>query len=72
MNEFKKNERKGSIMDIQKEKEEIKKLLDEVNSNLEKEEIENTSKKELLEYIKLNLEIEKKLAVIGEWEKAKK
>ncbi len=72
MNEFKKNERKGSIMDIQKEKEEIKKLLDEVNSNLEKEEIDNASKKELLEYIKLNLEIEKKLAVIGEWEKAKK
>ncbi len=59
-------------MDIQKEKEEIKKLLDEVNSNLEKEEIDNASKKELLEYIKLNLEIEKKLAVIGEWEKAKK
>ncbi len=59
-------------MDIQKEKEEIKKLLDEVNSNLEKEDIDNASKKELLEYIKLNLEIEKKLAVIGEWEKAKK
>lgn len=59
-------------MNIQKEKEEIKKLLDEVNSSIEKEEIDNASKRELLEYIKLNLDIEKKLAVIDAWEKAKK
>ena len=59
-------------MDIQKEKEEIKRLLDEVNSSIEKEDIDNASKRELLEYIKINLEIEKKLAVIDAWEKAKK
>lgn len=59
-------------MDIQKEKEEIRKLLDEVNASIEKEDIDNASKKELLEYIKLNLEIEKKLAVIDAWEKANK
>ena len=59
-------------MDIQKEKEEIKRLLDEVNSSIEKEDIDNASKRELLEYIKINLEIEKKLAIIDAWEKAKK
>lgn len=59
-------------MDIKKEKEEIRRLLDEVNSNIEKEDLDNESKKELLEYVKLNLEIEKKLAVIEAWEKAQK
>lgn len=59
-------------MDIKKEKEEIRKLLDEINSNIEKEDLDNASKKELLEYIKLNLEIEQKLAVIEAWEKAQK
>lgn len=59
-------------MDVKKEKEEIRKLLDEINSNIEKEDLDNASKKELLEYIKLNLEIEQKLAVIEAWEKAQK
>ena len=44
-------------MDIQKEKEEIKRLLDEVNSSIEKEDIDNASKRELLEYIKINFYI---------------
>ncbi len=59
-------------MDIQKEKEEIRKLLDEINSNIEQEDIDNASKKELLEFIKVNLEIEKKMAVLDAWEEANK
>lgn len=59
-------------MDIQKEKEEIRKLLDEINSNIEQEDIDNASKKELLEFIKVNLEIERKMAVLDAWEEANK
>ncbi len=59
-------------MDIQKEKQEIKKLLDEVNSSIEQEDIDNASKRELLEFVKLSLEIEKKMAVLDAWEEANK
>ncbi len=59
-------------MNFQKEKEELKKLLDEINSSIEKEDIDNASKRELLEFIKVSLEIEKKIAVIDAWEEANK
>ncbi len=59
-------------MNIQKEKEELKKLLDEVNSSIEQEDIDNASRRELLEFIKVNLEIEKKMAVLDAWEEANK
>ena len=59
-------------MDIQREKEEIRKLLDQVNSSIDQKDIDNASKRELLEFIKLNLEIEKKMAILDDWEKANK
>ena len=59
-------------MDIQREKEEIRKLLDQVNSSIDQKDIDNASKRELLEFIKLNLEIEKKMAILDAWEKANK
>lgn len=59
-------------MNIQKEKEEIKKLLDEVNASIEQKDIDNASKRELLEFIKVSLEVERKMAVLDAWEKANK
>ena len=57
-------------MDIKREKEKIREALNIINESLSKDNIDNAEKKELLEYLKLNLEIEKKLAVIEAWEQA--
>lgn len=51
-------------MDIQKEKEEIIKELQNINNDIKKEDLQNASTDELLKYAELNLEIRKKLEMI--------
>lgn len=51
-------------MDIRKEKELLTKKLEEINANISKEEIKKLSRKELLEFAKVNLEIQKNLTIL--------
>lgn len=51
-------------MDIKKEKELLLKELETVNSSISKEDIKKLSKKELLEFAKVNLEIQKNLTIL--------
>ena len=51
-------------MDIQKEKEEIIKELQDINNDIKKEDLQKASTDELLKYAELNLEIRKKLEMI--------
>ncbi len=51
-------------MDIKANKELIEKQLEEINSNISKEELKKLSKKELLELAKVNLEIQKNLTIL--------
>ena len=51
-------------MDIQKEKEDIIRELQEINSEITKEDIQNASTEQLLKYAELNLEIKRKLEII--------
>ena len=51
-------------MDIQKEKEEIIKELDNINESVTKEDLKNASMEELLKYAELNLEIRKKIEML--------
>lgn len=57
-------------MDIKKEKEMLIKELEEINSNISKEDIKKLSKTELLEFTKANLKIQKNLAILQAAEKA--
>lgn len=59
-----------NFKELMKTKEEILKRLEEINNNITKEDIKNASVAELAEYTKLTLEIQKKLAIIEEIEKA--
>ncbi|MBQ3145972.1 MAG: hypothetical protein IJB90_05425 [Clostridia bacterium] len=51
-------------MDIRKEKELLTKKLEEINANISKEDIKKLSRKELLEFAKVNLEIQKNLTIL--------
>ena len=51
-------------MDIKANKELIEKQLEEINSNISKEELKKLSKKELLELAKVNLERQKNLTIL--------
>lgn len=51
-------------MEIKDKKDELIKALEKVNSNITKEDIEKMSKEELLEFTKLNLEIQKNLTIL--------
>lgn len=55
---------------LMKTKEEILNRLEEINKSITKEDIKNASVSELAEYTKLTLEIQKKLEIIEEIEKA--
>jgi len=57
-------------MDIKKEKDLLLKELEIVNSNISKEDIKKLSKKELLEFNKINLKIQKNLAILQAAENA--
>jgi len=57
-------------MDIKKEKDLLLKELEIVNSNISKEDIKKLSKKELLEFTKVNLKIQKNLAILQAAENA--
>ena len=59
-----------NIKELMKAKEEILKQLDEINKNITEEDLKNATVKELAEYTKLTLEIQKKLAVIEALEKS--
>lgn len=50
-------------------KEELLKQLEEINKNITKEDLENATNEELLEYTKLTLEIKKKIIAIEAIEK---
>lgn len=51
-------------MEIRDKKDQLIKVLEKVNSNITKEDIEKMSKEELLEFTKLNLEIQKNLTIL--------
>jgi len=51
-------------MEIRKEKELLTKKLEEINANISKEDIKKLSRKELLEFAKVNLEIQKNLTIL--------
>lgn len=51
-------------MDLKEKKELILKQLEAVNSEIKKEDIKKLSKRELLEFTKLNLEIQKNLEIL--------
>ena len=51
-------------MDIQKQKEEIIKELQNINGDITKEDLKEATTEELLKYAELNLEIRKKLEII--------
>lgn len=51
-------------MDIKEKKKNLEKQLEQLNSNLNKEELEKISRKELLELVKINLEIQKNLTIL--------
>lgn len=57
-------------MDIKKEKDLLLKELESVNSNISQEDIKKLSKKELLEFTKVNLKIQKNLAILQAAENA--
>ena len=51
-------------MDIQGKKEQLLKKLDMINGEIKSEDIKGASTEELMEYLKLNLEIQKKLEIL--------
>lgn len=51
-------------MNLKEKKELILKQLEAVNSEIKEEDIKKLSKKELLEFTKLNLEIQKNLTIL--------
>ena len=57
-------------MDIKREKEMLLKKLEAVNSEISEEDIKKLSKKELLEFTKVNLKIQKNLAILKSAEDA--
>ena len=57
------NVKGGYIMDIQK-KEELKKEVDRINETITPKDIKEASTEELAEYLKLNLEIKRKIELI--------
>lgn len=59
-----------NLKELMRQKEEIIRQLDEINNNISEEDLKNASTKELAEYTKLTLEIQKKLLVIEAVEKS--
>ena len=59
-----------NLKELMKQKEEIIRQLDEINNNISEEDLKNASTKELAEYTKLTLEIQKKLLIIEAVEKS--
>ncbi len=51
-------------MDIQEKKEQLLKKLDMINGEIKSEDIKEASTEELMEYLKLNLEIQKKIEIL--------
>ncbi len=51
-------------MDIKEKKELLLKELEEINSSISPEDIKKLSKKELLEFTKVNLQIQKNLTIL--------
>lgn len=51
-------------MDIQEKKEQLLKKLDMINGEIKSEDIKGASTEELMEYLKLNLEIQKKIEIL--------
>lgn len=61
---FIKNEKGEYYMDIQEKKEQLLKKLDMINGEIKSEDIKEASTEELMEYLKLNLEIQKKIEIL--------
>ena len=61
---FIKNKKGEYYMDIQGKKEQLLKKLDMINGEIKSEDIKGASTEELMEYLKLNLEIQKKLEIL--------
>ena len=61
---FIKNEKGEYYMDIQEKKEQLLKKLDMINGEIKSEDIKGASTEELMEYLKLNLEIQKKIEIL--------
>ena len=61
---FIKNENGEYYMDIQEKKEQLLKKLDMINGEIKSEDIKEASTEELMEYLKLNLEIQKKIEIL--------
>ena len=59
-----------NLKELMRQKEEIIRQLDEINNNISEEDLKKASTKELAEYTKLTLEIQKKLLVIEAVEKS--
>lgn len=59
-----------NLKELMRQKEEIIRQLDEINNNISEEDLKNASTKELAEYTKLTLEIQKKLLIIEAVEKS--
>ena len=51
-------------MDIQGKREQILKELEKINAEVRPEDIKNASNEDLAEYLKLNLEIQRKLEIL--------
>ncbi len=51
-------------MDIQEKREQILKELEKINAEVRPEDIKNASNEDLAEYLKLNLEIQRKLEIL--------
>ena len=51
-------------MDIQEKKEQLLKKLDMINGEIKSEDIKGASTEELMEYLKLKLEIQKKIEIL--------
>lgn len=58
------------MREIMEQKEEILKQLDEINNSITEEDLRKASTKEIAEYTKLTLEMQKKLMVIEAIEKS--
>ena len=61
---FIKNEKGEYYNQIQEKKEQLLKKLDMINGEIKSEDIKEASTEELMEYLKLNLEIQKKIEIL--------
>ena len=59
-----------NLKELMRQKEEIIRQLDEINNNISEEDLKKASTKELAEYTKFTLEIQKKLLIIEAVEKS--